>query len=155
MSAGYVSRTYATDTVITDLDLAFGTAGLNFNQEAAQGIAEALASARARRPDAARPPVDQVRRQAEPPCHARASIDRDFHIECMPSRPILDVVRHNVPCVIVDVPNMWAPWIKYTLLHADEVVITATPDLRSLRNAKNIIDLLRQAPAQRPCRRAS
>ena len=30
------------DVVITDLDLAFGTAGLNFNQDAATGIAEAL-----------------------------------------------------------------------------------------------------------------
>ncbi len=29
-----ISRDYNTDTVITDLDLAFGTAGLNFNQEA-------------------------------------------------------------------------------------------------------------------------
>jgi pilus assembly protein CpaE len=37
-----VSRTFAIDTVITDLDLAFGTAGLNFNQDSAQGIAEAL-----------------------------------------------------------------------------------------------------------------
>jgi pilus assembly protein CpaE len=29
------------------------------------------------------------------------------------------------------------------LLHADEIVITATPDLASLRNTKNMIDLLR------------
>ncbi len=36
------SRKLMIDTVITDLDLAFGTAGLNFNIDAAQGIAEAL-----------------------------------------------------------------------------------------------------------------
>ncbi|MGE0147076.1 MAG: CpaE family protein [Parvibaculaceae bacterium] len=54
-------------------------------------------------------------------------------------------MRNSVPCVIVDVPNMWAPWIKYTLLHADEVVITATPELASLRNTKNLVDLLKQA----------
>jgi pilus assembly protein CpaE len=39
---------------------------------------------------------------------------------------------------------MWAPWIKHTLLYADEVVITATPELASLRNTKNLVDLLKQ-----------
>src|SRR5687767_10596131 len=38
----YLSRQLNTDTVITDFDLAFGTAGLNFNQETSQGIADAL-----------------------------------------------------------------------------------------------------------------
>jgi pilus assembly protein CpaE len=38
---------------------------------------------------------------------------------------------------------MWAPWVKYTLMNADEIVITATPELPSLRNAKNLIDLLK------------
>ena len=62
-------------------------------------------------------------------------------------------MRHSVPCVVVDVPNMWAPWIKHTLLNADEVVITATPELASLRNAKNLIDLLKQArPNDKPPR---
>ena len=66
---------------------------------------------------------------------------------------ILNTVRHSVPCVVVDVPNMWAPWIKYTLLHADEVIITATPELASLRNTKNLVDLLKQArPNDRPPR---
>ena len=46
---------------------------------------------------------------------------------------------------------MWAPWIKYTLIHADQVIITATPELASLRNTKNLIDLLKQArPNDRP-----
>jgi pilus assembly protein CpaE len=41
------------------------------------------------------------------------------------------------------VPNIWAPWVKHTLINADEVVITATPELASLRNTKNLIDLLK------------
>ncbi len=58
---------------------------------------------------------------------------------------MLDVVRHNVPLVIVDVPNMWAAWTKHTLVHADDVVITATPELACLRNAKNMFDVLKAA----------
>ncbi|MNY16929.1 hypothetical protein D3C86_1502220 [compost metagenome] len=34
--------------------------------------------------------------------------------------------------------------MRKTLISADEVVIVATPDLASLRNAKNMIDLIKQ-----------
>jgi pilus assembly protein CpaE len=38
-----------------------------------------------------------------------------------------------------------------TLLAADDVVITAAPDLANLRNTKNLVDLLKQArPNDRP-----
>src|SRR5690606_36795126 len=35
-------------------------------------------------------------------------------------------------------------WMRRTLISADEVVVVATPDLASLRNAKNMMDLIRQ-----------
>ena len=148
----YMSRQLNTDTVITDLDLAFGTAGLNFNQETSQGIADALGQ-----PDRIDQTLldrlltkcgDKLSLLASP-----GSIDRDLHVEASSVEVILSTVRNSVPCVIVDVPNMWAPWIKYTLMHADEVVITATPELASLRNAKNLVDLLKHGrPNDRPPR---
>jgi pilus assembly protein CpaE len=49
--------------------------------------------------------------------------------------------------VAVDLPHAWTPWVKSVLLQADEVIITAVPDLANLRNAKSIVDLLRQARA--------
>ena len=148
----YLSRHLNTDTVITDFDLAFGTAGLNFNQEAAQGIADALGQ-----PDRIdQTLLDRLLTKCGDKLSLLASpgaIDRDFHIEESAVEIILNTVRNSVPCVVVDVPNMWAPWIKYTLLHADEVVITATPELASLRNAKNLVDLLKQArPNDQPPR---
>jgi pilus assembly protein CpaE len=148
----FVSKNFGIDTVITDLDLAFGTAGLNFNQETTQGMIDALGQ-----PDR----VDQtLLDRLLTKCGdklsilaASGSIDREFNIEQHAVETILEIVRHNVPSVVVDVPNMWAPWIKYTLVHADDVVITATPELASLRNAKNLIDLLKQArPNDRPPR---
>ncbi len=56
---------------------------------------------------------------------------------------VIDVVRQNVPYVAVDLPHGWSPWSKRVLLQADEVIITAVPDLANLRNAKNIVDLLK------------
>jgi len=45
----------------------------------------------------------------------------------------------------VDLPHTWTAWTKSILLQADEVIVTAAPDLANLRNAKNIVDLLRQS----------
>lgn len=151
-TAWYISRNISADTVITDLDLAFGTAGLNFNQETSQGIADALGQ-----PDRVDQTLldrlltkcgDKLSLLAAP-----GSIDRDVHVEASAIDTILNTIRQSVPCVVVDVPNMWAPWIKYTLLQADEVVITATPELASLRNTKNLVDFLKASrPNDRPPR---
>jgi pilus assembly protein CpaE len=148
--AWLTSREYSIDTVITDLDLAFGTAGLNFNQEASQGIADALGQPD--RVDATL--IDRLLTKCGDKLSLLASpgtVDREFSIEEHSIETILSVVRKSVPCVIVDVPNMWAPWIKYTLVHADDVIITSTPDLAGLRNGKNLIDMLKQArPNDKP-----
>ena len=58
---------------------------------------------------------------------------------------VIDAVRQTTPCVILDMPHGWTPWIKACLLAADDIVIVATPDLASLRNAKNIIELVKHA----------
>jgi pilus assembly protein CpaE len=143
-AAWIMSKKYATETVITDLDLAFGTAGLNFNQDVANGIYDALGQ-----PDRLDSTLierlltklgDKLSLLSGP-----GGVDRDFAIEAHAIETILNAMRSSVPCIVVDVPNMWAPWIKYTLLHADQVIITATPELASLRNSKNLIDLLKQA----------
>ena len=47
--------------------------------------------------------------------------------------------------MVVDLPHIWVPWTRHILLTADEIVITATPDLASLRNTKNLVDLLKQS----------
>ena len=51
---------------------------------------------------------------------------------------MIDAVRQMTPCVVVDMPHAWTPWVRQTLLAADDIVIVATPDLASLRNAKNL-----------------
>ncbi len=138
-----MSKRYATETVITDLDLAFGTAGLNFNQDVSNGIFDALGQ-----PDRLDSTLierlltklgDKLSLLSGP-----GGVDRDISIEAHAIETILNAMRNSVPCIVVDVPNMWAPWIKYTLMHADQVIITATPELASLRNAKNFVDLLKQ-----------
>ena len=142
--AWQISNRFGTETVITDLDLAFGTAGLNFNQDSSGGMIDALGQPE--RVDSTL--IDRLLTKLGDKLSLLSGpggVDRDFNIEAHAVETILGAVRGSVPCVVVDVPNMWAPWIKYTLIHADQVVITATPELASLRNAKNLIDMLKQA----------
>ncbi len=131
------------DVIITDLDLAFGTAGLDFNHDPAQGIADAL-MAPERLDDVL---LDRLLVKCSDHLSlfaAPAVLDRDLDMDSESFESVLEIVRETVPCVIVDLPHIWSPWTKKLLMSADEIVITATPDLASLRNAKNIIDLARQ-----------
>ena len=134
------------DTIITDLDLAFGTASLNFNQDTSGGMLEALNA-----PD--RLDSTLVERMMTKLgdklslLNGPGSVERDLNIDGHAVEAILNVVRASSPLVMVDVPNMWAPWIKHTLVNSDDVIITATPELPSLRNAKNLIDLLKSTRA--------
>ncbi len=143
-AAWALSEALRSDVCIADLDLAFGTTGLDFNQDPVQGIADALSS-----PER----LDEVlldRLLTKCSDHlsifaAPVVLDRDYDISAEACDSVIDVVCQSVPHVFVDLPHTWTSWSKSLLLKADEVVITASPDLPNLRNAKNIIDLLKQS----------
>ena len=145
-----IATSLASDVVIADLDLPFGTAGLDFNQDPLQGIADALAT-----PER----VDEVlldRLLSRCSDHlslfaAPGTLDRAYDVEAASCETVLDVVRENVPWVAVDLPHLWTSWAKDLLLKADHVVITAMPDLANLRNTKNLVDQLKSTrPNDRP-----
>jgi pilus assembly protein CpaE len=130
------------DVVIADFDLPFGTAGLDFNQDPLQGIADALAS-----PDRLDEMVlDRLLSRCSDHLSlfaAPGTLDRPYDLEPSTCDTVLDVVRENVPWIAVDVPHLWTAWAKQVVLRADHVVITAAPDLANLRNAKNLVDQLK------------
>ena len=139
-----IARSFESDVVIADFDLAFGTAGLNFNQDPTQGIADAVNS-----PDR----LDDTfleRLLAKASDHisllaAPATLDRTYDFGETAFEQVIDVAQTGVPGVILDLPHLWSGWVRNTLLSADEIVLTVEPDLANLRNAKNIVDVLRAA----------
>jgi pilus assembly protein CpaE len=132
------------NTTIVDFDLPFGTVGLDFNDEATQGIVDAL-SAPERLDDVLLDRLLLKRGEHLSLFTAPATLDHDHHAAPEAYDAVVHAVRQSIPCVILDMPRVWTPWVKAQLLAADDVVIVATPDLTSLRNAKNIIDLLKGA----------
>jgi pilus assembly protein CpaE len=139
-----ISSDLKLDAVVTDLDLAFGTAGLDFNQDPPQGIAEAVFS-----PDR----IDTAfvdRLLAKCTDHlsllaAPATLERvyDFGADAFDS--IFDSLRATVPCIVLDVPHQWTGWSKQALVGADDILIVAAPDLANLRNTKNLYDFFKSA----------
>jgi pilus assembly protein CpaE len=141
-----IARDLMLDSVVTDLDLAFGTAGLDFNQDPTQGIADAVFS-----PDR----IDTAfvdRLLAKCTDHlsllaAPATLDRVYDFGADAFEAIFDSLRTTMPCAVLDVPHQWTGWTKHTLVGADDILIVAAPDLANLRNAKNLFDFLK---ASRP-----
>ena len=139
-----IARDLKLDAVVTDLDLAFGTAGLDFNQDPPQGIAEAVFSPD--RMDTAF--VDRLLAKCTDHLSllaAPATLDRVYDFGADAFESIFNSLRATVPCVVLDVPHQWTGWTKQTLVGADEILIVAAPDLANLRNAKNIYDFLKAA----------
>jgi len=137
-----MSEKIGANTVIVDYDLPFGTAGLDFNQDPLSGVADALGQ-----PDRLDPVLldrmmvrctDKLSLFAAP-----ATLDTDWEIGADAFEEVTTQIRGTAPFVVLDLPHLWSGWMRKTLIAADEVVVVATPDLASLRNAKNMIDLIR------------
>ena len=141
-----IARDLVLDSVVTDLDLAFGTAGLDFNQDPPQGIAEAVFS-----PDRIDNAfVDRLLSKCTDHLSllaAPATLDHVYDFGADAFEAIFDSLRATVPCVVLDVPHQWTGWTKQTLVGADDILIVAAPDLANLRNTKNLYDFLK---ASRP-----
>src|ERR1051325_6733208 len=141
-----IARDLAMDSVVADLDLAFGTAGLDYNQDPPQGIADAVFSPD--RVDTAF--IDRLLSKCTDHLSllaAPATLERvyDFGVEAFDS--VFDTLRTTMPCIVLDVPHQWSGWTKRALIGADDILIVASPDLANLRNTKNLFDMLK---ASRP-----
>lgn len=138
-----ISNLFSTETILADLDLPYGTANIDFDQDPAQGIAEAVFA-----PDR----LDEVfldRLLTKCSEHlsllaAPSLLDRAYDFDGQAFQPVLDVLQRSAPVSVLDVPHAWSEWTRSVLGSVDEVVIAAVPDLANLRNTKNMLDALRK-----------
>ena len=136
-----ISNLFSTETILADLDLPYGTANIDFDQDPAQGIAEAVFA-----PER----LDEVfldRLLTKCSEHlsllaAPSLLDRAYDFEGQAFQPVMDVLQRSAPVTVLDVPHAWSDWTRSVLSSADEVVICAVPDLANLRNTKNMLDAL-------------
>jgi pilus assembly protein CpaE len=139
-----IARSLALDAVVADLDLPFGTAGLDYNQDPPQGIADAVFSPE--RIDTNF--IDRLLAKCTDHLSllaAPATLERVYDFGPDAFDTTFDSLRATVPCIVLDVPHQWSGWTRRALIAADDILIVAAPDLANLRNAKNLIDLMKAA----------
>lgn len=145
-TAWVLAETLGQETALVDLDASWGTTGLDFSYDNMSGLEEALGE-----PDR----LDETLMD-------RIMIRHTSKLSILPTsgslntKPIMNsdsyeavvnAVRGISPLSILDMPHYWTDWTTNVLTSVDDVVVTATPDLAGMRNAKNLIDFLK---AQRP-----
>jgi pilus assembly protein CpaE len=137
-----VSQHLRQDVLILDMDLPFGTAGLNFNQDPPHGIADALGASAKVDPTM----LDRLMSKAANHINlltAPAMLDKTFDFGEHDFEQVLELAQKTTPVIVLDIPHAWTGWIRQTLATVDEIVIVAEPDLANLRNAKNIADTVK------------
>ncbi|MGL4445283.1 MAG: AAA family ATPase, partial [Alsobacter sp.] len=139
-----VAKALTTATVIADMDLGFGTAGLDFNQDPPQGIAEAVFA-----PDRLDANfLDRLLSKCSETLSllaAPATLDRLYDFQETSFDAVVEILRASTPCVVLDIPHVWTAWSRRMMVGADDIVLVAAPDLANLRNAKIMMDVLRAA----------
>src|SRR3982075_4010272 len=145
-----IARDLALDSVVIDLDLAFGTASLDYNQDPLQGIANAVFS-----PDRLDTSfmdrllskcTDHLSLLAAP-----APLEQGYDFGAHAFDAVFDTLRMTTSCIVLDVPHQWSGWTKRALVGADDILIVAEPDLANLRNTKNMLNMLKASrPNDRP-----
>ena len=141
-----ISQATRQNVLVVDMDLPFGTAGLNFNQDPPHGLGDAVFGGEK---------VDSVmldRLMAKAAAHinllaAPGTLDRTYDFDERAFEQIIELCQKTMPVVVLDIPHSWNGWVQHTLGAIDEIVIVAEPDLANLRNAKNIADTIK---AMRP-----
>jgi len=141
-----IARDLMLDSVVTDLDLAFGTAGLDFNQDPPQGIAEAVFS-----PDR----IDNAfidRLLSKCTDHlsllaAPATLDHVYDFGADAFEAIFDSLRATVPSIVLDVPHQWSGWTKHSRRRISPTSATPKTSTISSRprgptiNARSIVSI--------------
>lgn len=142
-TAFMVASLFSSQTILADLDLPYGTANIDFDQDPAQGIAEAVfAPERLDETFLDRLLTDCAKNLSL--LAAPSLLDRGYDFESGAFLPVLETLQRTAPIAILDVPHSWNEWTRALLAEVDEIVLTCAPDLANLRNTKNLLDALKK-----------
>jgi pilus assembly protein CpaE len=133
-------------SALVDLDWSFGTAAFEAQIETPRSIADALSA-----PDDEDAP-DRVAVQCGERFRilsAPVSLQKEDHLAPEDVEALIRRVRRLSSYVVLDLPHTWAPWVKQALVAADDIIMVASPDLASLRNAEAILRQVKNERAGR------
>ena len=127
------------DVLLVDLDLCFGSASVDLAVEPSRGLTELIGQAD--RIDVTMLDRVLVRRGLHLNLLGGAArLDASRDLDEFTVERILEVAQTHLRHIVLDIPHLWCGWVERALSAADEVVVVATPELGSLRNAMALIE---------------
>lgn len=129
-------------TTLVDLDMSFGTAAFDFKVGPRRSLADAFA-ANAAANDVALERVGATRGERLTILAAPATPHCTSDVDPNDVQDLIAAARRLSSFVVLDLPHLWAPWVKQALFAADEIVLVSSPDIASLRNTDNIAKLIK------------
>lgn len=136
-----LGKLYRGEVTLVDLDLAFGTIGVDFNLNSPEDAAQALAQAD-RLDDQVLAGIIGKYSENLGLLTALGDCARPADIDPAALETMLRRLRQSAGWVMADLPHYWGAWVCQALDAADEIVVTAVPTLACLRNARSILDAL-------------
>ena len=131
-----------TEVLLIDMDLCFGTASLNLDVEANQGLRELIDQAD--NVDGAM--LDRVLLKHGSYLNllsAMPNLINDRELDPEGVEQILTASSAHMSNIVLDLPHCWTPWMQTALTVSDSVMIVTTPEISSLRNAATMMTQLK------------
>lgn len=130
------------EVMLVDLDVSFGTAGLDFACEPTRTVVDAFGA-----PDE----LDDVKLQRLLVEHdeylsilgAPASLEIEADFEEPGVVEAVQLIQQSSDYAVFDIPHIWNRWTQRTMTQVENLVIVATPELASVRNLKSFCDLIK------------
>ena len=137
-----LSEIYDEQVMVLDLDISYGTAALDYNQQPRQTIVDALTQTGNLDAATLNQYFQEFGETKLSVLGSPASLSTGLQITSQALEALMKVVKPMAEFIILDIPHMWDTWINDSLADADEVVLVCRPDLTNLRNAKNVVEYL-------------
>lgn len=147
--AAALAQWHEKQILLADLDLQFGTVGIDFDVDGSYGMNDILRSA-ARLDEVL---LDRIVLKYSENLELLASepnLERVADVHGGAIEKLIELAQTTERYVLLDMPHIWTRRSKKALISADQIFITATPDLTSLRNTKLMTEFLRQARPNDP-----
>lgn len=141
-AAHEMSVHYNEQAIVVDLDIAYGTAALDYNMQPRQTIVDALTQAGRLDAGLLGQYLMEFGETKLSVLASPASLGTGLQITPEALDAVITVTKPMADFIILDLPHTWDPWVNDVLAAADEVVLVSRPDLTNLRNAKNMIEYL-------------
>ena len=141
-----LADTYGKPVSLIDLDLHFGTAGIDYNHEPRFGLRDALQQALGGEGTVDENLLERLFSKESDTLWLLASapsmVDSSSILTPEALEAVLDGVARMSDYVVLDMPHVWSASMFSALLVADEVIVVAEPSLQGLRNTQLMFEAI-------------